>query len=336
MKYQTVTEITNFEEWDKVAIHPIQTSWWINTKESTSNILLIEGRKNGELKKIFAGTPVKIPFLQKYLYTFPMCDEPDASLITFLQHYGRQNKIPLFLFEPYLQIENENKNLDKLQLIKKLGLQEVKTRIYFDWTRVVDLESMNFTSPKSFFSETWMRHIKTAIKTRVSFRKVDYNDKKYNNAVNLITQTAQREKFGIRDQNFFANIQSLLESGNLQVHITEIEGNVASANFYLIHKHHAYYIYGGSDLKYSKNYTSKFLFFESMKKLKDEGIKQLDLWGIAPQDNPNEKHPLTGITFFKQGIKGEDYKLLPTLQLKISPLYAILLQIYNTIFRKHG
>jgi len=81
------------------------------------------------------------------------------------------------------------------------------------------------------------------------------------------------------------------------------------------------YLWGASDISpETKNlYAPYILQWEIMQSLKRENVKEYDLWGIAPTDNP--KHAWSGHTLFKKGFSGKRVSYIGCLDLPLSPLY---------------
>jgi len=57
--------------------------------------------------------------------------------------------------------------------------------------------------------------------------------------------------------------------------------------------------------------TPYLLHFEIMRRAKALGYEWYDLWGVAPEDEPN--HPWQNISVFKRKFGGLEVELVPTL-----------------------
>lgn len=86
------------------------------------------------------------------------------------------------------------------------------------------------------------------------------------------------------------------------------------------------YLWGASIITTAtKNLFAPYILqWEIIQSLKNEGLSEYDLWGIAPTDNP--QHAWSGHTLFKKGFAGKRVDYLGGLDLPLSPLYWIYKQ----------
>lgn len=82
----------------------------------------------------------------------------------------------------------------------------------------------------------------------------------------------------------------------------------------------AYYL-GASDIRHPKFSPAYILQWEAIKKARHEGCAFYNFWGVAPDDNP--RHPLSGVSLFKKGFGGYNYRLLHVQDMPISCNYWI-------------
>ena len=75
----------------------------------------------------------------------------------------------------------------------------------------------------------------------------------------------------------------------------------------------ATYFYGGSLARYRRVMAPCLLHFEIMRRAKARGLEWYDLWGVAPEDEP--EHPWANISAFKRKFGGVEVHLVPTLDL---------------------
>lgn len=80
----------------------------------------------------------------------------------------------------------------------------------------------------------------------------------------------------------------------------------------------AYYL-GASDIKHPKFSPAYLLQWEAIKKAREAGCTVYNFWGVAPDVNPS--HPLAGVTLFKKGFGGYDYKIMHAQDMPLSSKY---------------
>lgn len=83
-----------------------------------------------------------------------------------------------------------------------------------------------------------------------------------------------------------------------------------------------YYPYGGSDPKYKNLMAPHLLHWEAIKLGKRLGCKVYDMWG-SYKEKPDESDPWWGIYRFKKGFGGKEITFPETVDLPLSPLYAL-------------
>lgn len=95
----------------------------------------------------------------------------------------------------------------------------------------------------------------------------------------------------------------------------EIEAMLVSIKY---GKTTAYYL-GASDIKHPKFSPAYLLQWEAIKKAREAGCTVYNFWGVAPDVNPS--HPLAGVTLFKKGFGGYDYKIMHAQDMPLSSKY---------------
>ena len=73
----------------------------------------------------------------------------------------------------------------------------------------------------------------------------------------------------------------------------------------------ATYFFGGSLVRHRDVMAPYLLHFEIMRRARANGYEWYDLWGVAPQDEPN--HRWGDISVFKRKFGGVEFKFVPTL-----------------------
>jgi lipid II:glycine glycyltransferase (peptidoglycan interpeptide bridge formation enzyme) len=125
-------------------------------------------------------------------------------------------------------------------------------------------------------------------------------------------RTALRQGIEIKPAGYFRNLLSVLSSAHkISFFFAEYRGRRLAAGLVVYFGRRATYLFGGSLAVHRSVMAPYLLHFEIMRKAKALGYEWYDLWGIAPEDEP--EHPWQNISVFKRKFGGMELKLVPTL-----------------------
>lgn len=108
---------------------------------------------------------------------------------------------------------------------------------------------------------------------------------------------------------------------------TPPDGTVLAASLFFDYKNTRYYMQSAADSNYKKLPATVALLTTALFDAKEQGIKNFDFWGIAPDDAP-ESHPWKGFTEFKKSFGGAPKHYAGTYDIILKPAKY---HLYQTI-----
>ena len=99
---------------------------------------------------------------------------------------------------------------------------------------------------------------------------------------------------------------------------TPKDGAVLAASLFFDYQGTRYYMQSAADQNYKKLPTTVALLTTALFDAKDQGIKNFDFWGIAPDDAPKD-HPWKGFTEFKKSFGGAPSHYAGTYDIILKP-----------------
>lgn len=145
-------------------------------------------------------------------------------------------------------------------------------------------------------------NIRLAEKKQVAVRW-GMTDADLNEFLRLMHQTSERQGIRLHDDRYYQKLFSTLrDAGLAELILGEYNGAVRAAHMIIWHGTTATYLHGGSDDSTKDAMVPYLLQWETIKRAHQRGMKEYDLWGVAPEDMPT--HKWAGITRFKRGFGG--------------------------------
>jgi lipid II:glycine glycyltransferase (peptidoglycan interpeptide bridge formation enzyme) len=137
--------------------------------------------------------------------------------------------------------------------------------------------------------------------------------------ITIYAEMAARQGIGRKPDHYFWNLVSHV-AHNRQggLFFAEYRGERLAAALVIRLGDRATYFYGGSRDDSRQIMAPYLLHWEIMRWAKAGRCAWYDLWGIAPQDQPD--HPWQGISGFKRKFGGVDFRFVPTLDLVLEPV----------------
>lgn len=146
----------------------------------------------------------------------------------------------------------------------------------------------------------------------------DTSDQGLADFLSIYEDMAARQGIGAKPPDYFQTLVPVLSS--LQrgsVYFAEYQGIRLAAAVVVYFGRRATYFYGGS-LDTHRNVMAPYLLhFEIMRRAKALGHEWYDLWGVAPENEPD--HPWQDISAFKRKFGGLDVNLVPALDYVYDP-----------------
>lgn len=198
-----------------------------------------------------------------------------------------------------------------------LGWQKARS-VQYTYTVALDL-----TISESEFLDDMKsrsrRDLRLAQRRGVIIQEVEPTDDQLEIMLDLLQTTSKRKSFTIRNRNFVLSLwQAFRASGKLKLYFAVHDKDILSGAIILTDgSHTAWYKDGGSSTLKASLCAPRLLFFELVKKLKQEGYQILDLGGI-PNPATHQNSHMQGIYRFKTGYASTTTKMMPSYELPLN------------------
>jgi len=132
-------------------------------------------------------------------------------------------------------------------------------------------------------------------------------------------RTAVRQGIGTKPASYFRTMIAEFSSAHkISLFFAEYRGRRVATALVVYFGRRATYFFGGSLALHRHAMAPYLLHFEVMKRAKAEGADSYDLWGIAPESQPD--HAWQNISVFKRKFGGLEVNLVPTLDYVYDPV----------------
>lgn len=285
---------------DKIATHPLQTSFWAEFRRKWGNEVL--ETKYGIL------TLHKLPFVNYKLAIFEKGPVPTHEMLTDLKQIGKEKNIIFIRMEP-----NVVKSDKLIDLVKSEGTVPGR-RLFTPTTFWIDLTPSEDALLKSFTSKT-RYNIRVAERHGVTIKE-DNSEKAFNRYLELTTETVSRQGFYAHSRKYHKLMWEILrKAGIARLMTATYEKQIITTWILFAWKDFLYYPYGASTEAHKNVMANNLMMWEAIKFGKKLKLKTFDLWG---------REEGKGFTKFKEGYNPKVIEFLGTWDLIINkPLYYI-------------
>lgn len=149
--------------------------------------------------------------------------------------------------------------------------------------------------------------------------------------ITLYAETASRHGF-VPHQMIEQEYRTFVKDGQVELYGAYFEKKLLATALIAYYGKQAIYHHGASI--YSKIPATYRLQWAVIKRAKEKGFSEYNLYGIA--DTENKSHPWWGLTMFKKGFGGETRQYLHAQDLPLTPLYYITYAIEKIRKIKRG
>lgn len=244
----------------------------------------------------------------------PLVDFNDAKLakevLAKITETAKKEKCVFVRMRPQLNANEKN-----LKSLEKLGLKKSPMHLAAEHTVMIDL---------SLSEDELLANMRR--QTRYEVRRAD--------KVGIVVSSSNDEKMfeefhkvqaeTARRQNFVPpSLKTLLAEkeafgDNIIIYKATLENEPVAYGLIIKNGLEADYYEAASTLLNRKMPGAYALLWQAMKDLKKAGFSRFNLWGIAPENQPN--HRYAGVTTFKTGFGGEVVEFVPAHDLVISKM----------------
>ena len=288
------------QELNKIATHPLQTSYWADFRERWGNEIL--KTKFGIL------TLHKIPHTKYKIGMFIKGPKPNNTMLLDLKQIGKDKNLIFIKMEP-----NTPKTPELVNLLLKNGAVSGKT-LFTPTTFWVDLTPSENDIFSSFHSKT-RYNIRVAQKNGVTVKE-DNSDKAFKKYLELTEETVRRQGFFAHTSQYHELMWGILRKADIaHLFTATYKGEVITTWILFIWKNFLYYPYGASTEKYKNVMANNLMMWEAIKFGKKKSLQTFDLWG---------REEGKGFTKFKEGYSPNVIEFVGTWDLVINkPVYQI-------------
>ena len=149
----------------------------------------------------------------------------------------------------------------------------------------------------------------------------------------MLRDTARRAKVTFFPDSYYKQIYDVMEpNGTAKLYMAKVDGEPIAAALFYDYNGMRYYSHSGAFQELNRKYNATvYLLWRAMLDAKSAGINAIDLWGVAPTDDP--KHKWAGISAFKRGYGGETVGFLGTYDI---PIKKSKYKIYSMLQKVRG
>lgn len=138
--------------------------------------------------------------------------------------------------------------------------------------------------------------------------------------LSMIHETAKLQQFSPHSDHYYKTIMRVLgQHNNARIWIARVEGVPAASAIEFRYQNTSYYAHAGASQELNrKSGAAVVLVWSILMQAKEDGLKVLDLWGVAPAGSPN--HPWAGLSKFKRSFGGETVEYAGTWDFPLKPV----------------
>ncbi len=275
----------------------------------------------------------QLPFSMTFLYS-PMVDSAKIQkigrgFIEEVKNIAERNKSIFYRLELNIPKENEAKLKilnTKFSFVK--AFEEMQPE--HNWV-------LNINKPiEQLLAEMKQKgryNIKIAEKNKIEIISSDKPGKELDAFYDQYSKTGQRHKISYRNKRYFeALLEIMRQKSYARVYVARAKNSDLASAIILYSETAALYLYGGSNDNYRNLMAPYLLHWKIIKEAREQGYKEYNFLGIAPDDNP--AHPWAGITRFKKQFGGEQVDIAGSYDLPIKPMQYQMFKAAEKI-RRH-
>lgn len=320
---KVITDNSRATEYNKLALHPLQTWEWGEARKKTNvEILRLGEYKGGNMINVFQLTFHKIPKTNYKVGYLPRSIIPPKDLLDFLYDYCKKNKTIFIKFEPDVVKQSNNLTMKQLNNFVKSPHP-----LFPSWTQILNLTKTEGELLKSFHSKT-RYNIRLAEKKGVVVKEMS-NDQGFKIFSKLYFETCKRQKYFGHTPNYHKIVWESFKK-NIAHILIAFYNDVPLAAYELFYfKNTLYYPYGGTSILFRNLMASNLLMWKVILLGKKLGANKFDMWGsLGP--NYDSTDDWSGFTRFKEGYNTKFTEFIGSYDLIINNnLYCL----YNYLYK---
>ncbi|MEX1063806.1 MAG: peptidoglycan bridge formation glycyltransferase FemA/FemB family protein [Candidatus Paceibacterota bacterium] len=299
----------------------LQSKEWMDFQRSLGRVVL-EYDKEGISAKIIKRD---ISLGKNYLYIphGPSMDfnkmtggfrDPVKNFIKYLKELAHRHKSVFIRVEPLAD--------NVAQLLAEAGFKRSKKEIQPGKTVIIDLEGEELDMLGRMHHKT-RYNIKVAEKHEIKVKE----SRDLNSFLELLKQTTERDNFSSHSPSYYQDLVGFFsgqEDFKVRLFLASEDDKDIAGAIVLVYGETGYYLHGASDYKFRSMMAPHMLHWQIIRKLREEGVKYYDLWGIDASRWP-------GVTRFKLGWGGRTVEHPGSFDMKVSFFWYLMYGIVTKI-----
>lgn len=303
----------------------------------------------------------KLPFGLSWLYCprGPLCDYSKPTqlnaLMKKLAPIAQQERAVFLRIDPPLEI-NEINSAQKLPAQNfPAGFRTAYAQYQPEHTLIIDLslpeeQILNQMKPKGRYN------IRVSQKHGIKIRAASPSDKNFKKDLDafyeILTVTADRDKFSVHPKFYYENMLKILGPQNLaQLFLAEYTATESAPSSSPPHQsakiiagiivtffnQTATYYFGASDYEHRNLMAPYLLQWEAIREARQRGCKFYDFLGIAPLDKfgaPIKGHKYSKITDFKLKFGGRIVSYTPAKEFIFKPVWYQIIKLAKKFLQR--
>lgn len=246
----------------------------------------------------------ELPLNKNYLYcprlTFGSKQEWQQALEKIKIIAGQEKSVFLKIDPELIAEQIKEFSLEELGFIKSFKQIQPKSTLILDITKSEE-ELLKQMKPKTRYNIKLAQRKDLRIITGES---LDDKEKYFDRFWRLMRETARRNGFHLHSRNYY---QRQLSLPFIKLFLIEYRREIMAGATTVFFGRRATYLHGASSDNYKNLMAPYLLHWEIIKRVKQEGFKEYDFWGISGGDDSQN---WIGITKFKKGFGGKEVRYI--------------------------
>lgn len=239
---------------------------------------------------------------------------------------GKAHHCTFIRVRPQLERSSEN-----FALFKKLGLKPAPTYLSVEYAAILDLHKSEEEIIKGMHRR--IRYAVNNARNKGFTIEKSQDPKDIHEFYKIQLATAKRQNFVSFSEDYLTKQFAAFAKNNEAVLYTaKYQGEILAQNFMIFYGNEASYHYAVSTELGTKLSGSPILHVEAMRDARARKIYRYNLWGIVGEEEKN--HRFYGVSFFKRGFGGSEFKYLPAHDLVINPVAYLKTKAIEKIRKK--
>ncbi len=260
----------------------------------------------------------------------PILDYSDKKLVTLvfrdIKEQGKSHHCVFVRVRPQLERTKEN-----YKIFKSQGLKPAPTYLSVEYAAILDLHKSEEEIIKSMHRR--IRYAVNNARNKGFTIEKSQDPKDIHEFYKIQLATARRQNFVSFSEDYLTKqFAAFAKNDEAVLYTAKYQGEILAQNFMIFYGNEASYHYAVSTELGTKLSGSPILHVEAMKDARNRGIYRYNLWGIVGENE--KKHRFYGVSFFKRGFGGEEFKYLPAHDLVINPVAYMKTKTIEKIRKK--